>query len=75
MFHGSCNSYQYFTETFRRGVLFANTKDVRTESYAGTLYLEYYLKGYSDKDILDHVNLFENIHEYYNFNLKPPSMR
>lgn len=25
--------------------------------------------------ILDHVNSFENVHELYNFNEKPPSMR
>jgi PKD repeat protein len=75
IFHGSCNSYQYFAETFCKGVMFANTKDVRLESYGETFYLEYYLKGYSDIEILNYVNDIENIHEYYNFNLRPPSMR
>ena len=75
MFHGACNSFQYFTGTFHRGVMFAKTKDVVLEHDSAVNYLEYYLLGYTDYDILDHVNSFEDIHEFYNFNEKPPSMR
>jgi len=55
--------------------MFAKTTDVHVETYTATTYLEYYLKGYSDQEILQAVNAVENNHEYYNFNLKPPSMR
>ncbi len=55
--------------------MFAKTKDVVIEHDTGVNYLEYYLLGYTDYDILEHVNSFENVHEFYNFNEKPPSMR
>jgi len=75
LFDGSCNSFPYFAGTFHRGIMFAKTTDVETLLYTGVTYLEYYLKGYSDQDILTQVNAVENNHIYYNFNLKPPSMR
>jgi len=75
MYHSACNSFQYFTGTFHRGVMFSKTKDVVIEHDTAVNYLEYYLLGYTDYDILDHVNSFEDIHEFYNFNEKPPSMR
>ena len=75
MCHSACNSFQYFTGTFHRGVMFSKTKDVVIEHDTAVNYLEYYLLGYTDYDILDHINSFEDIHEFYNFNEKPPSMR
>jgi PKD repeat protein len=75
MFHSACNSFQYFTGTFHRGVMFAKTKDVSVEHDTCVQYLEAYLGGSTDYDILDYVNSIENIHEFYNFNEKPPSMR
>ncbi len=75
MFHSACNSFQYFAEAFHRGVMFAKTKDVVVEHDTSVQYLEYYLRGYTDYDILAYINTIENIHEFYNFNEKPPSMR
>jgi PKD repeat protein len=75
MFHGACNSFTYFAENFRRGIMYGKITDVKVEIYTGTYYLEYYLKGYSDQDILEYVNSIENNHEFYDFNLKPPSLR
>ncbi|HPD47145.1 MAG TPA: PKD domain-containing protein [Anaerohalosphaeraceae bacterium] len=75
MFHSACNSFQYFAEAFNRGVLFAKTKDVLVEHDTAVPYLEYYLRGYTDRDILAYINSIEDIHEFYNFNEKPPSMR
>ena len=49
--------------------------DVVLEHYTETNYLELYLLGYTDYDILEYINNMEDIHEFYNFNEKPPSMR
>ncbi|MBE0536419.1 MAG: PKD domain-containing protein, partial [Phycisphaerae bacterium] len=75
MFHSACNSFQYFAEAFHRGVMFAKTKDVAVEHDTAVQYLDWYLRGYTDNDILAYINTIEDIHEFYNFNEKPPSMR
>jgi hypothetical protein len=73
MFYGSCNSCSYYGGTFKRGVMFCTTGD--SDSYTALDYLEYYLKGYTDEQILSHINSIQPIHELINFNLKPPSLR
>ena len=73
MFYGSCNSCSYYGETFQRGVMFCTTGD--SDSYTALDYLEYYLKGNTDEQLLSRVNSIQPIHELINFNLKPPSLR
>ena len=75
MYHSACNSFPYFAEAFNRGVMFAKTSDVKVEHDSAVPYLDYYLRGYTDRDILAYINTIEGNHEYYNFNEKPPSMR
>jgi PKD repeat protein len=73
LFLGTCNSANYYLDTFHRGIVFFTTGDI--EHYTGIQYLEGYLRGLSDQDILTQVNNVQPVHEYYNFSLKPPSMR
>jgi len=75
LFHSSCKSLEYFGGTLNRGVMYGKRENVKVEHDTAVPYLEYYLRGYTDSDILNHVNKFENIHEFINFNEKPPSMR
>jgi len=73
MFYASCNSCNYYAGTFHRGIMYCTTSD--SDLYTAGTYLEGYLKGMSDANILRHLNTVQDIHEMINFNLKPPSMR
>jgi PKD repeat protein len=73
MFWGTCNSDYYFIDVFHRGIMFYTVANI--EHYTGVEYLEGYLKGLDDANILKLVNLVQPVHGYYDFNLKPPSMR
>jgi len=53
--------------------MFCTTGD--SDSYTALDYLEYYLKGNTDEQLLSRVNSIQPIHELINFNLKPPSLR
>ncbi|MBE0534350.1 MAG: PKD domain-containing protein [Phycisphaerae bacterium] len=75
MFHGSCNSIPYFGEVFSRGLMYGKIDDVSREHDTATNYLEYYLLGYCEQDILDHLNELEDVHAFYNFSEKPLSER
>ena len=73
LFYGTCNSAQYYLDTFRRGIVFCTLGDVY--DYTGVQYLENYMKGVSDSDNVARLNLIADVHDYVNFNLKPPSER
>jgi len=73
MFYGSCNTAQYYVGAFHRGIVFATTGDYK--AHIAVNYLEDYLKEVRDEDILKHVNSLQPIFEYFNFDLKPSSMR
>ncbi|MDO8303720.1 MAG: PKD domain-containing protein, partial [Sedimentisphaerales bacterium] len=74
LFMGSCNSANYFTGAFNRGIYFCTTADIY--EYTAKDYLKDYLyRGWSDAAILQHMNEINPGHDYVNFNLKPPSMR
>jgi PKD repeat protein len=75
LFHGSCGSFPYFGNILNRGVMYGKGGNVEIEHDTGTAYLEYYLLGYTDMDIVDRLNELENLHEFYNFTEKPPSMQ
>jgi PKD repeat protein len=74
MFLLGCLTAKYFVGTFQRGKMFftnANWREMNTVSG----YLERYLLGESDEEILEWVNSREDIYEFYDFGLLPPSMR
>ncbi len=73
MFYGSCNSCPYYAGTFNRGIFFCTTGD--SDSYTALDYLEYYLRGYNDEQLLSIVNSRQPIHHMLDFNRMPPSMR
>jgi hypothetical protein len=69
-----CNSANYFVGTLHRGVMIFTKSDAYVEA-ASSKYLRDYLLGASDLQIMYDLNNLEPIYEYYDFNLKPPSMR
>lgn len=73
IFYSSCNSCNYFAGTFHRGVMFCTTSD--SDMYTGLDYIKDYISGMSDDAIRQHLNIYQDIHEVINFNLKPPSLR
>ena len=73
MFYGSCNSCNYYVGTFHRGKMFCTVSD--SEVYTAQDYLRDYLNGYTDAQILIRLNRIQAIHEFFDFNLRPPSMR
>ncbi|MDO8303721.1 MAG: PKD domain-containing protein, partial [Sedimentisphaerales bacterium] len=73
LFYGSCNSANYFLDVLQHGLVFCTSGD--TYHYAGITYLEDYLKGYSDADILVDINKIDNVFEIIDFTKKPPSLR
>ena len=73
MFYGSCNSCSYYVGTFHRGKMFCTTADLHL--YTEVDYLEMYLKGYSDEQILFAINSIVPLHEFIDFTIPPPSMR
>ena len=73
MFYGSCNSCSYYAGTFQRGIFYCTSGD--SDSYTALDYFEYYLKGYSDQQLLSLVNSIQPIHHMLDFNRLPPSMR
>jgi PKD repeat protein len=69
LFWATCNSGPYFLDTFQHGIVFCTTSDV--EMYTAVQYLEYYLQGYSDTDILTKLNTLAPIHAMVDFSKKP----
>jgi PKD repeat protein len=74
LFYLSCFSGKYFISTFHQGKMFY-TKNNWRQGHMGPFYIKMYLTGSSDLEILDFMNGKEDIYEFYDFNLKPPSMR
>jgi hypothetical protein len=73
IFYSSCNSCNYYTGTFHRGIMYCTTSDA--DLLTAHAYIKYYISGMSDDLILRRLNAAQNIHEMINFNLKPPSLR
>jgi PKD repeat protein len=73
MFYGSCNSCNYYVGTFHQGIMYCTTSD--SDLYTALDYLEYYLLGMTDEQIIERLDRAQNIHEIFNFNLKPRSLR
>ncbi|MHB8108976.1 MAG: golvesin C-terminal-like domain-containing protein [Syntrophorhabdaceae bacterium] len=73
VFYSSCNSCNYYGGNFHRGIMYCTTSD--SNIYTGMNYIQNYLAGLSDDTIVQQLNMFQDIHEMINFNLKPPSLR
>jgi chitodextrinase len=68
MFYSSCNSGNYYMDTFNRGIMFYT---LNTASGRIDLYLQAYLEGKSDQEIWEKLQKYEPIYDYYNFNRYP----
>jgi PKD repeat protein len=73
LFYGTCNSASYYLDVMQHGLVFCTNGD--TYHYAGITYLQDYLVGYSDADILADINLIDPVFERIDFTKKPPSLR
>jgi hypothetical protein len=69
MFFATCYSGIYFTDTFKRGIMFYAVNNISGGSLS--VYLKAYLEGKSDYDIWLALQNFEPDFDYYNFNKKP----
>ncbi|MEZ4526985.1 MAG: PKD domain-containing protein [Desulfobacterales bacterium] len=74
MFYNSCNSCNYYVGTFHRGKLFCSVQDADAPE-ASVTYVENYLKGWSDSQLLIHLNYYQPIFEFIDFTKLPPSLR
>ena len=72
IFLNSCFTGKYFLDTFHRGPTFYTVAN-SGGSFPIADYLRLYLEGASDQEILTHINSLDNIFDYYNFDLQPPS--
>ncbi|MDD4938662.1 MAG: PKD domain-containing protein [Candidatus Omnitrophica bacterium] len=69
MFYNSCNSGNYFIDTFHRGIMFY-TLGTPAEM-EGLHYLQAYLEGKTDYQIWQILQSHNPVFDYYNFNNKP----
>ncbi|MCG2711508.1 MAG: PKD domain-containing protein [Candidatus Omnitrophica bacterium] len=72
MFYMSCNSGNYYLDTFHRGIMFYSL-NTATEA-AITYYLKAYLEGKSDREVWVALQNYEPVYDYYDFT-KPPSQQ
>jgi PKD repeat protein len=74
MLYISCNSGNYYTHTFHRGIMFYT---LQGNSLVGgqmfPVYLRAYFAGKSNEEIWEILQDREAIYDFYDFNKKPPS--
>jgi PKD repeat protein len=73
LLYNSCNSASYFLDVLQHGLVFCTSGD--TYHYESVTYLQDYLRGYSDADILEDLNKIDPVFEIIDFTRKPPSQR
>jgi hypothetical protein len=76
MFYNTCFSGKYFIDSFHRGKMFYTTWN--SEGNIVPEYIQYYLRGYTDEQLLNWMNTTsetEDLYDYYDFTQRPPSMR
>ena len=73
LYWATCNSANYFLDTFKHGIVFCTTTSV--ENYTAVQYLQNYMQGLSDQDNLTKLNQIANVHAMVDFSKKPPSMQ
>ena len=69
LFYDSCNSGNYFLDTFNRGIAFFTLDE---SSHLGfNAYLKAYLEGKSRHEIWTIIQSYEAVYDYYDFNKLP----
>ncbi|MCK5643094.1 MAG: PKD domain-containing protein, partial [Gammaproteobacteria bacterium] len=72
MLYISCNSGNYYTHTFHRGVMFYTLQGNNlVAGYMYPLYLQAYFAGKSNQEIWEILQDKEAIYDFYDFNKKP----
>jgi PKD repeat protein len=72
IFYHSCNSGNYFIDTFGRGIMFYSLNSSGTTAVEGfSLYLQSYLLGKSDEEVWQGLQAFDPVYDFYNFNKLP----
>ena len=69
LFYDSCNSGNYFLDTFNRGVVFFTVNDSMHLGF--NAYLKAYLEGKSRHEIWTILQSYEAVYDYYDFNKLP----
>lgn len=75
MFYSSCFSGRYFLGKFHRGQMFFTLQHTGGWDNPVPEYLERYLLGQSDQEILAWIKAEVPIYDFYDFDQIPPSMR
>jgi PKD repeat protein len=74
LFYASCNSGNYYIDTFHHGVMFYTLAgDYMSTDLAFSLYLRPYLEGRSDQYIWQILQAMEPVWDYYDFTRPPPT--
>ena len=74
LFYLGCYTGDYFIGTLHRGKMFYTSGNWR-DMHTGPGYLERYLSGASDEEILSWLNIPEEIYQFFDFTKRPPSLR
>ncbi len=69
LFYDSCNSGNYFLDTFNRGIVFYTINTSPGLGFAP--YLKAYLEGKSDQEIWTILQSHDPVYDYYDFNKLP----
>lgn len=69
LFYDSCNSGNYFLDTFNRGVVFYTVGDSTALGFHA--YLQAYLEGKSDQEIWTIMQSYDSVYDYYDFSKTP----
>jgi len=69
LFYDSCNSGNYFLDTFNRGIVFYTINTSPGLGFAP--YLKAYLEGKSDQEIWTILQSYDPVYDYYDFNKLP----
>jgi PKD repeat protein len=69
LFYESCNTGDYFLDTFNRGKVFFTLSD--SSALGFNAYLQAYLEGKSDREIWTIMQGYDSVYDYYDFNKLP----
>ena len=72
LFYDSCNSGNYFLDTFNRGVVFFTLKN--SDGLGFIAYIKAHLEGKSNNEIWSIIQSYQPVYDYYDFT-KPPSQQ
>ena len=69
LFYDSCNSANYFLDTFNRGIVFYTLYNSDGRGFVS--YLKAYLEGKSDQEIWEAIQATDPVYDFYDFNKYP----